>query len=114
MQVKQFGDFIGCDGTSFGAQAYQCREVADASMKFCEKDEGCRCITWWIDEQTARLPFLGGEANGVNNGGDLGFQGFNLVDLDRDGAYLVNRSMSKRFDLRSLLFREKKMGEVLG
>jgi len=80
-------------------------------MEFCQQHEGGGGVTGRVDEQWACLPLFGGEANGVYNGNDLGFEGLGLVDLDGDGADFFYGSVGECFDLRSLLGCEG-VGEV--
>ena len=85
--------------------------MADAPVEFGKQDEGRGCVARRVYQKGASLPLLGGEGNGVYNGGNLGFEWLSLVDLDRDGADIFNRSVSERLDLRLLVGCEG-VGEV--
>ena len=85
--------------------------MADAPVEFGKQDEGRGCVARWVYQKRASLPLLGGKANGVYDGGNLGFEWLGLVDLDRDGADFFNKSVSERFDLRLLVGCER-VGEV--
>ena len=56
--------------------------MADAPVEFGKQDEGRGCVARRVYQKRASLPLLGGEGNGVYDGGDLGFEWLGLVDLD--------------------------------
>lgn len=91
MEVEDFGYLeLGWGGVGQGTDADDGGEVAGAAVEFGQEGGDGVGVGGWVDEDGAGLPVAGSEGDGVDEGGDLGWEGTAVVKLAGDVEDLGN------------------------